>query len=1019
MAMAAATTWSHGVQVSALDERQYRSILLPNGLRALLVSDPATEKAAAAMDVHVGHQSDPEALPGLAHFLEHMLFLGTRKFPDENSYKQFLSAHSGRSNASTSPTHTNFYFDVLGDHLHEALDRFAQFFVAPLFTASAAEREMNAVDAENAKNLQNDHRRLYQLQKALANPDHAFHKFGTGNLETLGTGPAAKGVDVRATLLEFYETYYSASVMKLVVYGKEDLGTLEQWAIELFSPIRTTGRTAPTFGDDVAPYDEPRLARAIHVSPVKNLRIIDVSWPLPPLYADFRTKPSKILSHLIGHEGQGSVLSLLKAKKWANGLSAGLSRDHEDWALFSVKVDATDAGIAHTNEVVAVIYAYLRMLREAAPFEPWIFQETQDLAALEFRFKSKESPANYASYLAGAMQRYPPEYAVSGAYLLYEYDAGRAQEVLDALVPERMRLTVVSKRFEGATTSTERWYGTPYSEARIEDDLLQKWSSGAAGSEHQELSLHLPHRNEFICTDFSIATPPRRNDSEAFATPPELVRHDAQCRLWYKPDTQFRKPKMTLSFLLHAPSLASTPHHAVLTSLLIRYLKDELTECSYDAELAGMEYEISFNARAVELYVGGFSHKLPLLLSSVLDRLARMTIGADSFAFSEAVFERVKDRTTRMYENFFLEEPYQHCVYSASLLLEANKWSVDAKLRAVHSLSLHDLVAHARLVFHQVFIESLFYGNLTRESSLSLMESVTDVFKPCHTMFASQLARARVVQLTDGDDYRYERRAWSGENLNSAVCALFQLDTESLELRATLELFAHIAKEPCFNTLRTQEQLGYLVFSGIMRTEGVEYFRVLIQSKVASPALVDQRVELFLVGFRQLLAQMTAREWAQHVNAVVKALREKPKRESEECMRAWREIANETYCFDRREQVASRIATLHIADILDFFDRFIGRCGDKRSKMTVGIYGAKHELADIERDTRMEAGSARSGVGLAAAFALQSTASITKDSASHLHVIRDVDVFKHSMPLFPERARGVLPRGSSAAGAKL
>jgi len=47
------------------------------------------------MDVHVGHFSDPDGIPGLAHFCEHMLFLGTKKYPDEASYSNFLSAHGG------------------------------------------------------------------------------------------------------------------------------------------------------------------------------------------------------------------------------------------------------------------------------------------------------------------------------------------------------------------------------------------------------------------------------------------------------------------------------------------------------------------------------------------------------------------------------------------------------------------------------------------------------------------------------------------------------------------------------------------------------------------------------------------------------------------------------------------------------------------------------------------------------------------------------------------------------------
>ena len=82
-----------------------------------MISDETTDKSAAALDVHIGHMSDPVSLPGLAHFCEHMLFLGTEKFPDENEYSKFLSQHGGSFNAFTSSDHTNYYFDVSPEHL--------------------------------------------------------------------------------------------------------------------------------------------------------------------------------------------------------------------------------------------------------------------------------------------------------------------------------------------------------------------------------------------------------------------------------------------------------------------------------------------------------------------------------------------------------------------------------------------------------------------------------------------------------------------------------------------------------------------------------------------------------------------------------------------------------------------------------------------------------------------------------------------------------------------------------------
>lgn len=96
---------------------------------------------------------------------------------------------------------TNYYFEVTSDHLEGALDRFAQFFVAPLFDDSCTEREMNAVDSEHKKNLQSDMWRLHQLEKDLSNPNHPFSKFGTGNIETLKHAPKKMGIDIRSVLL--------------------------------------------------------------------------------------------------------------------------------------------------------------------------------------------------------------------------------------------------------------------------------------------------------------------------------------------------------------------------------------------------------------------------------------------------------------------------------------------------------------------------------------------------------------------------------------------------------------------------------------------------------------------------------------------------------------------------------------------------------------------------------------------------------------------------------------------------
>ena len=67
------------LEAPALDDRSYRVIRLPNQLEALLVHDPDTDKASASVNVNVGSFSDADDMPGMAHAVEHLLFMGTEK----------------------------------------------------------------------------------------------------------------------------------------------------------------------------------------------------------------------------------------------------------------------------------------------------------------------------------------------------------------------------------------------------------------------------------------------------------------------------------------------------------------------------------------------------------------------------------------------------------------------------------------------------------------------------------------------------------------------------------------------------------------------------------------------------------------------------------------------------------------------------------------------------------------------------------------------------------------------------
>ncbi len=184
---------------------------LDNQLRVLLISDPKSNTSAASMDIDAGSFDNPIDTLGLAHFCEHMLFLGTEKYRTEGEYSQYLTQHGGYDNAYTSSENTNYHFNIQSDYLETALDMFAQFFVSPLLTASAVDKEKNAVNAEYQKDILIDGWRTWEVTKDVSNPAHPFHLFDIGSLDTLG------GDDLHQKLVDFYSGHYSANKVRVCV----------------------------------------------------------------------------------------------------------------------------------------------------------------------------------------------------------------------------------------------------------------------------------------------------------------------------------------------------------------------------------------------------------------------------------------------------------------------------------------------------------------------------------------------------------------------------------------------------------------------------------------------------------------------------------------------------------------------------------------------------------------------------------------------------------------------------------
>ncbi|KAJ7565037.1 hypothetical protein O6H91_02G045200 [Diphasiastrum complanatum] len=898
------------------DKRSYRRAVLSNQLQVLLISDPDTDKAAASMDVHVGSFSDPEGLEGLAHFLEHMLFYSSQKYPLEESYSKYLVEHGGHANAYTSSEQTNFHFDVNADYLTEALDRFSQFFICPLFSPDATSREIKAVDSENSKNLTVDRWRLDQLARLLSSNNHPFHKFGTGNSQTLEIGPKSRGVDTRLELLKFYEAHYSSNLMCLAIYGK---------AQEKFSDVGNTGREPPSFLGE--PCLREHLQVIIKAVPVKEGHFLELIWPSIPEIKLYEAAPSRYLGHLLGHEADGSLFALLKRLGWANSLSAGEKERSMGFSFFEISIELTDAGQEHMEDIVGLAFQYIDLLHKEGVQE-WIFEEIRAVSDMKFHFQDKMTPVNYVMRLANNMQYYPVKDWLAGPLLPRYFDQEAIKKTLERLSPENLRIMWTSKKFEGRANLTEPWYGTAYSLEQIDANMLKRWGNPAS-----EPRLQLPSQNAFIPTDFSLKHP------NAEVQYPCLVKSSRMSRLWYKPDTVFKTPKACIIVAFSCPESNFSPEAAVLSSIFSKLLVDYLNEYAYYAEIAGLQYTIQQTLTGFQVSTGGYNHKQITLLEKILDKIVSFVVEEDRFLI-------IKEKIMKNYLNFKFQQPYQQVMYHCSLLLEHQRWHINDYLEVLPYLGAEDLTKFLPRILSRMSYEGFVSGNFTAQEAIVLAEKIERTLSEgpivkTRAPFPSQIVQERILKLAPGANFFFPAAGLNPQDENSALQVYFQVGQDEAQMNVLLELFILTAKQEVFHQLRSVEQLGYVVVLMQRNDSGTRGAQFIIQSTVKDPQGIDQRVEVFLESFEAILQKLTDDEFKRNVNSLIDMKLEKHKNLWEETSFYWKEIDIGTLKFDRQEAEVAVLKTVEKQHLLDFYNQQF-KCACSRRKLSIQVYGTAH-----------------------------------------------------------------------------
>ncbi|WP_273857405.1 insulinase family protein [Photobacterium sp. GSS17] len=876
------------MHTSPNDPKQYRYLTLPNSLKVLLVHDEEAPRSAAALSVKVGHFDDPLDRQGMAHFLEHMLFLGTEKYPRVGEFQTFINQSGGSNNAWTGTENTTYFFEVSPHAFSEGLDRFGQFFTAPLFNEDAVDKERNAVDSEYKLKLRDDVRRLYQVHKETVNPSHPFAKFSVGDITTLED---RQNKPVRTELMKFYQQHYSANLMGLVLLGPQSLDELASFAHTYFSDIPNHGRQKTPIPVPLVTDNESR--QFIAIEPLKEVRKLTLSFALPSVDGYYRQKPLSYIAHLLGNEGTGSLMSVLKKSGLINTLAAGGGVSGSNFREFTISLNLTPHGMEHVDDIVTAVFQYINLIRERG-LDEWRYQEKRAVLEMAFRYQEKSRPLDTASYLVMNLLHYAPEDIIYGDYMMAEYAPALIQELLDFLTPDNMRLVLVAQGLEYDRVA--QWYHTPYSVTPFTDKQLAQWREPDT-----DPSMQLPEANPFLSERFDPHALQPGADK-----PPQLIQELPGFRLWYKQEHEFRVPKGIVYVAIDSPHAVSSSRNIVKTRLCVEMLLDAINETAYPAEIAGMSYNLYAHQGGVTLQLSGFSEKQPLLLKLMLDRFANREFNQDRF-------NNIKAQMLRNWRNAAQDKPISQLFNDLTGLLQPHNPPYPVLIEALETITVDELPAFVEAMFAELHIDTFIYGDWLESDALALAEILKDAFRVTDQLYGE--SQRPLVRLGNCGTLRKEVQC---DHADSALLMYYQSRQTNPRKIAIYTLANHLMSSTFFHELRTRQQLGYMVGTANLPLNRHPGLILYIQSPIAAPTQLLEAIDEFTNAFALVLLELNEAQWQASKQGLIAQISEPDTNLRARAQRFWVSIGNKDEAFNQRQKVAQELSKLTRADMVRF-----------------------------------------------------------------------------------------------------
>ncbi|OTQ70621.1 pitrilysin [Gilliamella apis] len=877
---------SNKVQQSERDDRQYEVIELDNKMRVLLVSDPKATKSLGSIALPVGSLYDPVLQQGLAHYTEHMVLMGSKKYPQPSSFTEFLARHAGNYNASTSGNRTAFFFEVENGVINTALDYLADAIAEPIFDPKFADKERNAVNAEMTMYRSSDGFRIQQVDSETINPNHPAAQFSGGNLETLSDKDNSKLQD---ELVNFHDKYYSANIMVGVIYSNQSIEKLETLAESTYGQI-------PNKNIIVPPITKPAITqeftgKEITMLPAQPRKMLSLKFPIENDIDKFTDKTNEYLIYLISNNSKNTLADQLQKQGLIEAIQATCdSKYYGNSGTFNINVILTDEGLAQKDKVIAAIFNYLQLIEKQGVSEAY-YDEIKKVFALSFKYKDVNRDMSYVEWLSDQMLLYPVKNVLDADYVAEHLNKEAIINRIKSFTPDNARVWLIAPN--QTTDKTAYFLNAPYKVDNISDELKTTWTNLA-----KDFSFTLPELNPYIPDNFNIIR--QNSDQIQPATFSKRGNHIHFVSRHFNND-----PKAVIAVSLRNNQAFKDAKTSIAFELLDYIVSRDLTQLQFQAGNAGMSLSTGPD-NGLMITAAGFNQHLPEMVLAILNSYRQVAIDEQSLALAKSWYLQRLDGADHFESIRLASEP----VLALSKL--PHYFERDERRQITNTITISDVEAYRDNLMTQSIPYMISLGNISNEDSLDLYHAVQktlirDVeFTPLDDIAIKTSFTARITQQAKSTD-------------SALLMTYFPTNYDPTKSQVVGYTLTSIMSPWFFDQLRSHEQLGYLVgifpfFIG--ESVGLGFA---VQTNQWDPAYLLQRYQAFYPTMLNKLDALTDKDIEEYKRSIIDEQTMPPQSLDEEFERLISDYRLSRFQFDSRDKKIELLKKITKQDLIDFY----------------------------------------------------------------------------------------------------